>query len=144
METSRVDQRLRQFMLLLAGSVFLVTPVELLLAEHFQSPAQFIPFALSLLGLVLVVMALRNPQRGLLQALRAVMLLEIVGGAFGALLHFNENREFFLEIQPNAAFSEALLKTLTGAAPLLAPGILGLAGLLVLAALYQHPAWTKK
>lgn len=139
MDTSAVLQRLRQFMLLLAGSVFLATPLELLLAEHFQSPAQFIPFVLSVLGLVLVVMALRNPQRGLLQALRAVMVLEIAGGAFGALLHFNENMEFFREIQPNAAFSEVLLKTLTGAAPLLAPGILGLAGLLVLAALYQHP-----
>lgn len=138
-----IQQRLRRFMLLLAGAVFLATPAELLLAEHFKSPAQFIPFVFSLLGLVLVVMALRNPLRSTLRTLRWVMLVNVLGSVLGVLLHFNENMEFVREIQPNAAAGAVLLKTVTGAAPLLAPGILAFAALLAIAATYQHPAWQK-
>ena len=58
--------------------------------------------------------------------------------------HIEHNLAFELEIRPNASASDVWLDALKGASPLLAPGVLGLAASLALAATYQHPALARR
>ena len=140
MQTTVVEQRLRTFLLVLAGWLCVGTIIELLLVGHTETVVQFIPFVLCGAGLVAVVAALLRPRRGTLCALRGIMVLLLAGSLFGIYEHVEGNLAFALEIRPGAAVSAVWTEALTGAAPLLAPGILGLAALLALAATYAHPA----
>lgn len=140
MDSQAVVKSLRRFLLLMAGFLFAGTIVELIFQEHTGEPAQLIPFVLCGLGIVLVGLAWLLPRRGSLLALRGGMLLCIAGGAFGLYEHIEANLGFAKEILPAAGFTELLGKVLTGAAPLLAPGMLAIAALLALAATYAHPA----
>lgn len=133
-------RRLRLFLLALAGLVFLVTPVELWLTEHFGTPIQFIPFVLSALGLVVVLLVLLASRRATLIGLRGVAVVIILGSLLGVYEHLIHNLAFELEIRPNAVPTDVLLDALKGASPMLAPGILAFGALLALAATYYHPA----
>ena len=84
--------------------------------------------------------ALRRPQRRVLLALRLVMLLIAGGGLLGAYEHVAGNLEIAVETHAGAAWTSLLPQILQGASPLLAPGILGLAAVLAIAATYEHPA----
>jgi hypothetical protein len=139
MSTEVINQRLRQFLLLLSGFTLLMTLVELLLAEHTGEALQVLPLMLAALGIVALLLALLRPGRASLIALRLVMLLVGLTGALGAAVHLLRNYEFEQEIRPNAAASELVMHTLQGAAPLLAPGVLLFAALVALAATYYHP-----
>jgi hypothetical protein len=132
--------RLRRFLLVLAGLLFVGTLTELGFTNHMESPVQLIPFALCGLGILAVLAALARPSRAVLLALRAGMILVTLGSLFGLYEHFSENLAFQLEIQPNAAAGDVLVKALGGANPLLAPGILALAAVLAAAATYSHPS----
>lgn len=88
------EGRLRQFMLLVAASIFVAVPVELVLEEHTKEPLQLIPFVLCGVGLLTVVAALLRPQRTTLFALRVAMLLVALGGVLGIALHLWNNFEF--------------------------------------------------
>jgi hypothetical protein len=140
MSIPTVEQRLRTFLLATSAFLCVGTVVELLLAEHYGDAVQLVPFVLCGVGLAVVVAALRSPARATLLALRGVMALLLLGSLFGVYEHLESNAEFALELRPGAALSDVLLPTLTGAAPLLAPGILALAAALAIAATYQHPA----
>jgi hypothetical protein len=140
LKTTTVEQRLRFFLLAIAGCICAGTIVELLLAEHTETAVQLVPFALCGMGLLAVVAALVRPRRGTLIALRVVMPLLIFGSLFGVYEHIEHNLAFELEIRPNAAASDVWLDALKGASPLLAPGVLALAASLALAATYEHPA----
>lgn len=140
MSTQTINQRLRQFLLIMALSIFLATPVELILADHTANPTQLIPFALSGLGLVGVLFILWRQGRNELLSLRAIMIVVFAGSLFGIFEHILHNFEFELEIRPNAGASDVWWEALKGVNPLLAPGILALAALLVMAATYKHPA----
>lgn len=142
MDPTIIAQRLRTFLLVLAGCMCVGTVVELLLAKHTENATQLIPFALCGAGLVAVVAALRRPSRTTLIALRAVMALLMLGSLLGVYEHVTNNIAFELEIRPSATLSAVWLKALSGAAPLLAPGILALAAVIAIAATYYHPALT--
>ncbi|HEX6289385.1 MAG TPA: hypothetical protein VFZ66_09355 [Herpetosiphonaceae bacterium] len=140
MDTSTIAQRLRSFLLVLSGCLCIFTAVELLLSEHMESAIQLIPLALCGLGLVAVLAALIRPQRAILWALRLIMALLIAGSLFGIVEHWEANIAFERDIRPNAATGVVVLAALRGASPLLAPGMLALAGTLGLGATYYHPA----
>ena len=140
MSAEIVVQRLRRFLLVLAGSLCIGTVVELLLVEHREDLVQFIPFVLSGLGLIAVLTALLRPQRATLRTLQIVMGLNILGSLFGVYEHVEHNMAFAMEIRPNTTTSAAFWEALSGANPLLAPGILALAAMIALAATYYHPA----
>jgi hypothetical protein len=72
------------------------------------------------------------------------MLLVGLGSLFGLYEHIEHNLAFELEIRPTAAVNDVFMEALKGASPLLAPGILGLAALIALAATYYHPALVKR
>lgn len=132
--------RLRSF--LLGLSVFLLagTLVELWFTDHMEEPVQLIPFFLSGAGILISGAALLRPSPGVLRALHAVMAVVAAGSLFGTYEHVANNIAFQMEIQPGLTALEKLVAGLGGANPLLAPGILGIAALLSIAATYRHPA----
>jgi hypothetical protein len=140
MDATTIVQRLRTFLLVLAGCMCVGTSVELFLAKHPKSPIQLIPFVLCGVGLIVVLAALLRPRRATLIALRLVMALLMVGGLVGVVEHIQSNLAFELDIRPSASVSAVVFDALRGAAPLLAPGILALAAILAIAATYYHPA----
>lgn len=144
MNSSTILQRLRLFLLVLAGLTCIGTVIELWLTEHLEGTVQLIPFALSGIGLCAILVVLIRPQRGSLLFLRGIMLLMILGSLFGIYEHLEHNLEFELEIRPNAVASDVFMEALSGANPLLAPGILGMAGTLAIAATYYHPAFGER
>jgi hypothetical protein len=144
MDTATVEQRLRTFLLALAGWMCVGTIVELFLAKHTKDPVQFVPFVLCGVGLIAVVAAQRRPRRATLLALRGVMGLLMFGSLFGMYEHLANNFAFELEMRPSAVWSDVWLAALRGAAPLLAPGILALAAIIAIAATYAHPALSRQ
>lgn len=140
MNAELINSRLRRFLLGLATFILLGTIVELLLEDHYEEVLQLIPFVLCGLGVITLIAAQLRPQRTTFLALRVVMVLNAVGGGLGFVLHLVRNYIFEQEIRPNAEFADLLVKTLKGANPLFAPGILAFAALIALAATYYHPA----
>lgn len=139
MKSKTVEQQYRLFLLALSGGIFIGTNIELWLIGHMESIVQLMPFALSGVGLSILIVAFYFPQKRILLLLRIIMAIIAVGGLYGIFEHVAHNLAFELEIRPNATMSEAFRKALSGASPLLAPGILSLAATLALAAVYRHP-----
>jgi len=142
MNAETLNYRFRYFLLLLSGGIFIGTVIELLFSNHMESAVQYIPFVLCAIGLIALIPAVLKPGRATLLTLRLIMLLNMAGGLFGIFEHIKSNVEFSLEIQPSATFSDVFWKSLSGATPLLAPGILTLGAVLALAATYYHPNLT--
>ncbi len=140
MSSDRTLQHLRTFLFALSAVICLATPVELLAAEHYKEPLQVIPFILSALGFVMVLIALWRPHRRTLLWLRGIMAGLVLGSLIGVVLHFSGNLGFAREIDPTASLGQTWLTAFQGADPLLAPGILALAGFLAVAATYRHPS----
>lgn len=139
MSNDMILQRLRLFLFALAIFMFVGTLVELSLINHLESAIQMLPFVLAVLGIVVLLWVLLRPGKLSLQLLRIVMFVTALGSAFGVFEHVEHNLEFELEIRPNATASDVFFEALSGANPLLAPGILGLAAVVALAATYYHP-----
>ncbi len=136
--------RLRRLLLALAGAICAGAIVELWMEEHYGDPVQWIPFILSALGALVVAAAWFRTRRATLLALRGVMAVVAAGSFLGIYEHVTRNLAFELEIRPNAAVTDVLLKALHGASPIFAPGILALAAILAVAATYYHPALRKQ
>ncbi len=124
--------RYRRFLLGCAALVFAGTPVELWLAEHTQEWLQWIPFGLSALGLIAVARVWVIPHNFI--SARIALGIVVAGGFFGIYEHFVRNLAFASEIRPGATSMDLLGEAIRGASPLLASGILILAGALAFAA----------
>jgi hypothetical protein len=139
-----IEGRLRRALLLLAGAVFAMTPLELWLTDHIEETQQLIPFAVCAAGLLAVALVLIRPARLSLMFLRVVMVVAVLTSLLGMYYHLSGNFGFELEIRPNDTASDVLMEALKGANPLLAPGILALAGAVALLAAWQHPQGTPR
>lgn len=128
--------------LLLAGLVG--TAAELLLTGHDEDAWQLIP--LVVLGMALLaslVMSVAIAMRPALappavRVFQGVMVLLLLSGGMGSILHYRASMEFKQEMDPSltgfALFSSVIqVKT----PPTLAPGTLGLLGLLGLACVFR-------
>lgn len=139
MMTVVVENRIRQSLLGLAGFIFLGTLVELVLEEHTKETLQLVPFFLCALGIITILAVFWRPSRMTLRSLRVTMVLNTAGGLLGIVLHLYNNFAFEREIRPNAEIGDLLIKTLKGANPLIAPGILIFVAVMVIIATYHHP-----
>lgn len=135
-----VLQQLRRFLLGVVAVIFIVTVFELILLEHTEETLQWIPFIVSGIGLLATLGAWIAPSQAAIRTLRWVMVGVALSSFVGVYLHFSGNLAFTREINPSFTLSEAIWPAMKGSYPLLAPGILFLAGMLGLAATYQHPA----
>ena len=79
------------------------------------------------------------PRAVTVQALQVTMLLFVMSGVLGVVLHYRGNVAFEPEMYPSMSGLELVQKTLTGATPVLAPGSMTLLGLIGLAHAYKHP-----
>jgi hypothetical protein len=135
---------LRRLLLGLLAFGLVGTAADLLLIGHDEDVWQMIPLALIALALVvLVALALTSPTSGrlgmVLRMFRAVMVLLIIAGGVGAVLHYRANMEFKLEMDPTlrglALFASVVQAK---APPAMAPASLVVLGLLGLAATYRR------
>ena len=139
MSQADVAQRLRRFLLGVVAVTLVVTPFELILLEHTEETLQWIPFVVSGLGLLAVAGAWIRPSTTSLKILRWTMAAVALSSFVGMYLHFSGNLAFTLEINPSYSVTDALWPAMKGSYPLLAPGILTLAGILGMAVTYRHP-----
>lgn len=142
MSSEGVLQRLRLFLLGLSAFMCVGVLVELSLINHLEEPIQALPFILAGAALAVIAWVLARPGRAALLTLRGVMALTALGSLIGVYEHIAGNVAFEMEIRPNASLGQIILPALGGANPLLAPGILGLAAVIAIAATYYHPRLT--
>lgn len=115
---------------------------ELVLLEHYEEWLQITPLALLGVTMLTILWQWTSPTRASLRALQVVMLLLIVAGAVGVVLHFAGNYEFERELEPDLGGMPFWLEVIRGATPTLAPGTLIQFGLLGLLYAYRHPVLT--
>ena len=139
MVPTSVDGRIRGWLLALSAIIFPVTVIELYLTEHFEDTQQYIPFVVSGLGFAAVVLFALLRNKPMMWVLRLVMVAVIGASLLGMYYHLSGNFAFELDIRPNATRDEVVMDALRGANPLLAPGILAIAGLISLIATYEFP-----
>ncbi len=135
-----VAQSLRHGLLVLLGLGLLGTAVDLVLLDHYEDVWQMPPLALCVASLLIVLWVAFGSGRTPIRALRIAMVLCIVSGLAGLALHYNGNREFQHEIDPDLAGWALFSKVVTAKAPpALAPAVMAQLGLLGLLYTYRHP-----
>ena len=116
------------------------TAAELLLLEHFEDAWQWTPLVLIALALIILAWHAVSRSGPSVRALRGTMLLFVVSGGVGFLLHYRGNVEFELEREPALRGFGLFREAMGGATPALAPGTMVLLGLVGLVYAYRHPA----
>ena len=131
--------RIRRGLLVLLVAGLMGTGTELLLMGHTEGLDQLIP--LILIGLSLLTLAWYGwgKSRQSVRVLQGLMLLSIISGAVGSLLHYRGNVEFEIESMPGLSGFELFKQSMTGATPALAPGTMILIGALGLLLTLGHP-----
>jgi hypothetical protein len=112
---------------------------ELLLLDHNETFAQWLPLAVLAAVLVAAVVVAVRPGRVTLRVFQVIMLAVLVTGLAGVVLHLQSNVEFELEMYPTMAGGELIWQSLKGAVPALAPGALAQLGLVGLVFTLGHP-----
>jgi hypothetical protein len=129
--SSATLQTIRRLLLGLLGLGLTGTTAELWLMGHHEDWKQLVPFVvmgLSTLSLAWVAISKARPAAHLF---RLCMLLLMLSGAIGSVLHYRASAEFQLEMDPSIEGMALLLKVLHAKAPpTLAPGSMALMGLL--------------
>ena len=98
-----------------------------------------IPLGLLAAGLLALVWHAVHRSAAPLRALQVLMLMFVIAGATGLLLHYRGNAEFELEMYPSKAGWELFRESMMGATPALAPGTMIQLALIGLAYSYRHP-----
>lgn len=137
---SRSHRRLRLLLMGLLAFSIAGTVVELFLLEHIEDLNQQLPLYAIVIGVVAGAALLAWPRPATVHTFRAVMLGFMVIGVVGVWLHYRGNAEFELEMYPAMEGLELFRKSMAGATPTLAPGLMVQLGLLGLAATHAHPA----
>ena len=131
---------IRRFLLI----VFLVgivgSAVDLYLLEHFEDKLQLIPLVLLGLGLLVLMWHVIHRGPASVRVYQVVMILFVVAGLVGLVLHYQGSVEFQTEVNPDLSGMELFLKAIRAKAPpALGPGAMINLGLLGLAYAYRHP-----
>ena len=98
------------------------TGVELLLLEHTEGFWQWVPLLLIAIGLIVLSWGLLYPGRRNIRLLQGTMILFVLSGLVGLVLHYQGNAEFELEMYPSLKGLELFWEAIRGATPTLAPG----------------------
>jgi hypothetical protein len=117
------------------------TLLDLVLLEHYEDEWQLAPLVLIGVSAAVLIWQLVSRVRVAIRAFQLAMLLCLVSGAAGVVLHYRANMEFQLEIDPAMGGRELFWKVIHAKAPpALAPGVMVQLGLFGLLFTYQHPA----
>jgi uncharacterized membrane protein len=116
------------------------TVTELVLLEHYEQPLQFVPLALIVAAVAVLIWESRRHDAASRRAVLIVMGLFVLAGFVGVVAHFHGSAEYQLELNPEMSNWELLEKVLRAKAPpLLAPGMMLQLGLLGLAYTFSDP-----
>jgi len=127
-------ERLRRWLLWVLVLGLAGTEAELLLLEHYEDRWQLVPLFLIAPAMVALGWHARRQDAASLRALRIIMVLFLVAGLTGLVLHFRGAAEFQLEIDPAMGTWDLVKKVMRAKAPpVLAPGVMLLLGLIGLA-----------
>lgn len=129
---------LRMFLLLILLVGMVGTGAELLLIGHYEE-WQLPPLILLALGLLTVGLHGMKRRPWTLRLLQGAMGLFIVSGVAGLYLHYDGNTEFEREMDPALGGFALFSKAMTGATPILAPGMMIQLGLIGFAYAFRHP-----
>ena len=135
---------LRTLLLVILVVSLVGTISELLLLEHFEDPWQWTPIALMMAALLTLGWHALDRGPASLNVLRGLMVLCVVSGFLGVLLHYKGNVEFELEMYPDLSGWKLFKDSMMGATPALAPGAMIQVGLTGLAWTFRHPAFQAK
>ncbi len=130
---------IRWFLMAILLMGLLGTGVELLLLEHIEGFWQWVPLFLIAMGLVVLCWGLLKPGRRNIRVLQGTMILFVLSGLVGFILHYQGNAEFELEMYPSLKGIELFWEAIQGATPTLAPGTMIQLGLLGLVYTHRHP-----
>ena len=115
--------------------------LELWLLAHVEDVYQLIPLVLNGVGVIMIAMVATRPSPGTIRLFQLIMVLFVMSGAVGILMHYQATTEFQLEMDPAltgwALFRKAIVAK---APPALAPGAMTQLGLIGLAYTFRHPA----
>ena len=118
--------------------------VDLTLLAHDEDLNQFIPFVVIGLSLTALAWHLLRPGRASRRAVQGAMVVTIITGLVGVVLHYRANMEFQLELDPSLAGLSLMSKVLAAKAPpALAPVNMSLLGLIGLAAVHRDSVVTR-
>lgn len=132
---------LRRFLLVLLVLGLCGIGADLVALAHYEDSRQLAPLVLIALALFVVGWHLLDGTRMPVRVLRLVMVMFIVAGVTGIVLHYRGNLEFQLEIDPSQGHWSLFKKVIRAhSPPALAPGAMAQLGLLGLAYTYRHPA----
>jgi hypothetical protein len=131
---------LRRLLLIILLVGLIGTGAELLLLAHTEGAWQWSPIVL--IGVSLASMAWfgTTGSSASVRALQATMLLMLLSGIVGFWLHFAANVEWERESNPSLGGLALYRAALSGAMPVLAPGVMIQLALLGLAFSFRHPA----
>ena len=135
-----MDARVRRCLLAMFVLASLGTATELVLLEHTEEAAQWVPLVLIAAALAVLAWQGMLPSRASVRAFQGLMLAFAGSGAVGVALHYRANAEFEREMHPEAAGAELFRGAIAGATPALAPGTMVLLGSVGLLFAYRHPA----
>jgi hypothetical protein len=115
------------------------TATELVLMRHNEDAWQMIPLVVIAVAILASVVMFATRARALaIQLFRAAMLLLMLSGATGAVLHYRANMEFKLEMDPSLSGLALFWSVIRAKAPpALAPGNMALLGLLGFACAFR-------
>ena len=110
------------------------TGAELLLVGHTEDPLQWTPLVLILLCLIVLVWDGISGSGASIRALKATMVLFLIGGVFGLVVHWQGKIAFKREMDASLSGAKLFLEAMKSQSPpALAPGIFVQMGILGLA-----------
>ena len=130
---------IRWFLMAILLMGLLGTGVELLLLEHTEGLWQWVPLLLIAISLIVLCWGVLRPGPGNIRLLQGTMILFVLSGLVGFILHYQGNAEFELEMYPSLKGRELFWEAIQGAMPTLAPGTMIQLGLLGLVCTHRHP-----
>jgi hypothetical protein len=116
------------------------TEVELFLLEHTDGPWQLTPIILLGFSIGVLIWHVLTRSAASVRVLQGTMLLFLVAGVTGVIMHYRGNVEFELERSPGLSGLALFKETMMGATPALAPGAMIQQALVGLAYAFRHPS----
>ena len=135
-------ETMRRMLLLILLLGLVGIGAELLLLEHTEGVWQRVPVGLILMSLIVLAWHAGGGSAMSLRVFRGTMILFLLSGLTGLVLHYRGNMEFELEMYPTRTGWELFRESMMGATPALSPGTMLLLGLLGLTYTYRHPVLT--
>jgi hypothetical protein len=133
---------IRRLLLALLVIGLIVTGTDLMLLDHHEDAWQLIPLVLVGLALAVIIWHVVARDGTSLRALQAAMVLFLVAGATGIVLHYRGNMEFQLEMDATQSRWTLFNKVIRAKAPpAMAPAAMAQLGLIGLIYSFRHPAF---